>query len=78
VFWIQTASFRSRTGAEAMAADLGDKGIPGRLQVSDVGGKPFYRVRVGPYTNRDEAEKFLSWIKGVDGLENSYISVVAR
>lgn len=76
LFWIQTASFRNRGGAEAMAASLGEKGIAGRLQVSDVGGKPFYRVRVGPYTNRDEAEKFLSWIKGVKGLEQSYISVV--
>jgi DedD protein len=78
VYWIQTASFRSRTGAEAMAANLGDKGIPGRLQVSDVGGQPYFRVRVGPYTSRQEAEKFLAWIKGLAGLEQSYISVVAR
>ncbi len=78
VYWIQTASFRSRTGAEVMAESLGDKGIPGRLQVSDVDGRPYYRVRVGPYTSRQEAEKFLAWIKGVKGLEQSYISVVAR
>ena len=76
MLWLRRASFQSRSGAEAMAASLTQKGIAGRLQVRDVGGKPFYRVRVGPYTNRDEAEKFLAWIKAVDGLEQSYISVV--
>lgn len=78
VFWIQTASFKSRSGAETMVAGLGQKGITGRIQVSDQAGQPYYRVRVGPYTSRGEAEKFLSWIKAVKGLEQSYISVVAR
>jgi DedD protein len=78
VYWIQTASFRSRGGAEAMVGTLGQKGITGRIQVSDQSGQPYYRVRVGPYTSRDEAEKFLSWIKGVKGLEQSYISAVTR
>lgn len=78
VFWIQTASFTNRSGAETMVASLGQKGITGRIQVSDQAGQPYYRVRVGPYTSRGEAEKFLIWIKAVKGLEQSYISVVAR
>jgi DedD protein len=78
VYWIQTASFKSRTGAEAMVATLAESGVTGRVQVGDVGGQPYYRVRVGPYTSRDEADKFLSWIRGVRGLEQSYISVVNR
>jgi DedD protein len=57
---------------------LGQKGITGRIQVSDVGGQAYYRVRVGPYTSRAEAEKFLAWIKGVRGLEQSYVSAVTR
>ena len=78
IYWIQTASFKSRSSAESMVATLGEKGITGRVQVSDVGGQAYYRVRVGPYTSRDEAEKFLSWIKGVKGLEQSYVSAVSR
>lgn len=78
VYWIQAASFKNRTGADEMVATLAEKGITGRVQVSDVGGSPYFRVRVGPYPSRQEAEKFLSWVKGVKGLEQSYISAVSR
>ncbi|MFW6387745.1 MAG: SPOR domain-containing protein, partial [bacterium] len=37
-----------------------------------------YRVRVGPYDNRNEAQKFLSWIQELEGFEQSYVSLVTR
>jgi DedD protein len=78
VYWIQAASFKSRSSAEATVAALGEKGVTSRIQVSDQSGQAYFRVRVGPYTSRGEAEKFLGWIKGVKGLEQSYIAVVSR
>ena len=36
----------------------------------------FFRVRIGPYASRVEAEKFLAWVQRVDGLDGSYISEV--
>jgi hypothetical protein len=29
---------------------------------------------VGPYDNEQEAEKFLGWVKEIEGFESSYIS----
>jgi DedD protein len=78
VYWIQTASFKNRSAAEAMVGALGQKGLTGRVQVGDVLGQPYFRVRVGPYTSRGEAEKFLGWIRAVKGLEQSYISAVSK
>jgi cell division protein FtsN len=36
----------------------------------------FYRLRVGPYTEKAEAEKFLDWIRDIEGFGTSYISLV--
>jgi hypothetical protein len=35
-------------------------------------------VRIGPYTNRNEAEKFLLWLRDVDDLGDSYITQITR
>ena len=43
---------------------------------SSLRNETFYRVRIGPYSNKGEAEKFLSIVKQVQGLESSYISMV--
>ena len=40
------------------------------------GKESYFRVRIGPYTNKGEAEKFLSTVKQIQGLESSYISMV--
>ena len=36
----------------------------------------YFRVRIGPYTNKQEAEKFLAIVRRIQGLEASYISLV--
>jgi hypothetical protein len=42
----------------------------------DVGDQTYFRVRIGPFENTGEAEKFLAWIKNVNGFESSYVSQV--
>ncbi len=76
LYWIQTASYARRSSAEAMVEALASRGITSRIQIKDVDGGTYFRVRIGPYTVKSEAEKFLAWVKGVDGLEQSYISLV--
>jgi cell division protein FtsN len=75
-YWIQTGSYRSQDKAEQLAAQLGAKGLVGRVFSSDVKSGTWYRVRIGPYSNKGEAEKFLAIVKQVQGLESSYISMV--
>ncbi|MEJ2664900.1 MAG: SPOR domain-containing protein [Spirochaetia bacterium] len=76
-YWIQAGSYKDRNKAELLNATLTDKGLTGRIMTRDVKGDTFFRVRIGPYSNKKEAEKFLSWIKALKGLENSYISEVS-
>ncbi len=73
-YWIQAGSYKSKSLAETQSAKLTDHGFSSQLITREVGGTLYYRVRIGPYANSAEAEKFLSWIKVIDGMEDSYVS----
>ena len=75
-YWIQTGSYKSQTKAEELSALLSGKGLSARLFSFMSGGSTYYRVRIGPYGNKDEADKFLSIVKQIQGLESSYLSMV--
>jgi cell division protein FtsN len=75
-YWIQTGSYKSQTRAEELAALLSGKGLSARLFSYVLGNVTYYRVRIGPYGNRGEADKFLSIVKQIQGLESSYLSMV--
>ena len=77
-YWIQAGSYKSRTRAETLNTRLTGHGIAGTIQTRDIRGDLWFRVRVGPYANQAEAEKFLDSLKTIDGLEQSYISQVTR
>ena len=75
-FWVQVGSFASRSRADALGQRLSDQGIVSRVTTRASDAEVFFRVRVGPYASRVEAEKFLAWVQKVDGLDGSYISEV--
>jgi cell division protein FtsN len=75
-YWIQTGSYKSQSKAEDLKALLEGKGLGSRVFSSSSNGDTFYRVRVGPYSNKAEADKFLALVKQVQGLESSYISMI--
>jgi cell division protein FtsN len=75
-YWIQAGSYTSQTRAEQVKEKLQAKGIKSRIVSKDVQGQNYFRVRIGPYENREEAEKFLAWIKEMQDFEGSYISQV--
>jgi cell division protein FtsN len=74
-YWIQTGSYKSKSKAENCNAVLIENGLSGRILTRTIHNETYFRVRIGPYANMKEAEKFLTWIKKIDGLEESYISV---
>jgi cell division protein FtsN len=73
-YWIQVASFKDRYQAENTAKALENQGLKGTLSTANVNGKAVVRVRVGPYTNQAEADKFLAWLKPVKEFDGSYIT----
>jgi DedD protein len=76
-YWIQTGSYQSQSKAEDLVSRLGDKGLNGRVFSFSLQGATWFRVRVGPYTSKGEANKFLAEVKKLQGLETSFIAQVA-
>ena len=77
-YWIQAGSFTSRTRADKIKSELDQLGFTGRIMSQEVDGTLYYRVRIGPYQKKDEAQKFLSWVKEKEHFSGSYISQVYR
>ncbi len=75
-YWIQTGAYKSQSKAEELISTLADKGLSGKVFSYDSGSGTYYRVRIGPYTNQGEADKFLSIVKQIQGLDASYVSQV--
>lgn len=75
-YWIQTGSYKSQSKAEELVTLLQGKGLGSRVFSYASNGDTYFRVRVGPYSNKGEAGKFLELVKQVQGLESSYISMV--
>mgnify|MGYP000866535569 CR=1 FL=1 len=72
-YWIQVASFSSKLKAENMQRLLAEKSLTSYLQSSVIDGKTWYRVRVGPYTSKTDAERWLATVKKIPDCGASYI-----
>ncbi|MCD6397415.1 MAG: SPOR domain-containing protein [Spirochaetaceae bacterium] len=75
-YWIQAGSYSSKSRAESSSKVLADKGFSNLITIKTVNTDDFFRVRMGPYSSKGEAEKFLSWVKKIDSYDKSYISEV--
>lgn len=77
-YWIQTGSYSSRARADRIKEELDELGLSGRILSKDIDGTNYYRVRIGPYQEKSEADKFLNWVQQREQFKNSYISQVYR
>lgn len=73
-YWIQLIASPSRDRVEQARTTLSDYSLGGRVTTRDVDGELYYRLRVGPYESHSEAEKFLEWIRDIEGFGGAYIS----
>ncbi|MDR2517553.1 MAG: SPOR domain-containing protein [Spirochaetaceae bacterium] len=72
-WWVQAGSFSSMNHADSAKDNLALRGITSIVENSDVNGKIWYRVRIGPYTSQNEADYWLALIKTMEGFEQSQI-----
>jgi DedD protein len=72
-YWVQAGSFSVKARADGVKETLASKGISSIIENREVNGQTFFRVRVGPYTSREEADYWLPLIKSINGFENSQI-----
>ena len=73
-YWIQAASFTSRGRADELKQALAEKGVAALISVKDISGKSWYRVRIGPYPTKVEADGWLGRLKGIPGCAEAYAS----
>lgn len=55
-YFIQVGAYRRAEDAEAQRAELAMQGLTARVTERDQAGRTVYRVRLGPYETRDEAD----------------------
>lgn len=71
-YWIQVASYSTKKAAEAARSKLEEnKIIADIFTYQDSSEKVYYRVRVGPYTTKSEAEYWMNKIIQVKDFEKS-------
>ncbi|MCQ2586315.1 MAG: SPOR domain-containing protein [Treponema sp.] len=77
-YWVQAAAYSNKKTAENARAVLDDNKIPADIfTYQDAKGKVFYRVRVGPYTTKSEAEYWRTKIEKISEFSKaeSYITM---
>ena len=73
-YWIQAASFSSRGRADELKQGLSEKGVAALITVKDISGKSWYRVRIGPYSMKADADGWLGRLKAIPGCTEAYVS----
>jgi cell division protein FtsN len=76
-YWVQAASFETKKNADAARGTLEENRIPGEIfTYSGSDGKLLYRVRVGPYETKSEAERAQAELRRIKNFENNQTFVV--
>ncbi|MBN2618254.1 MAG: SPOR domain-containing protein [Spirochaetales bacterium] len=73
-YWIQVGSFSTSAQASKSVEALKERGLSSRVVLKTVDGKSVYRVRIGAYESKEEADKFCDEVKKIAGYEGSYVS----
>lgn len=72
-FYIQAGSFSTLANAERAQQMLADNDIRSIIETRNINGKTWYRVLVGAYASKDEANRFKPTVQAVKGFENAMI-----
>lgn len=73
-YFVQVGAFRSQAEADAQRARLAMLGWEARMSEREQNGRPVFRVRVGPFGKRDDAEQIKQKLDGA-GVESALVRV---
>lgn len=73
VYWIQVASFPNSIKAEELQATLNQKGISSTIQTREINGTLYYRVRIGAFNSKGEAEQFDKTLMSLPQIDETRI-----
>lgn len=77
-YWVQTGAFSTKVRAEGVKDTLASKGITSIIVNREQDGKTLFRVRVGPYTSKTEANYWLELVKSIDEFSGSMVFQTPR
>jgi len=73
-YFVQAGAFRTQADADAQRAKLAMLGWEARVSEREQSGRPVFRVRVGPFAKRDDAEQLKEKLDGT-GVESALVRV---
>ncbi|MBD9395048.1 SPOR domain-containing protein [Acidovorax sp. ACV01] len=73
-YFVQAGAFRTQVDADAQRAKLAMLGWEARVSEREQNGRAVFRVRVGPFTKRDDAEQLKEKLDGA-GVESALVRV---
>ena len=73
-YFVQAGAFRTQTDADAQRAKLAMLGWEARVSEREQNGRTVFRVRVGPFAKRDDAEQLKEKLDGA-GVESALVRV---
>lgn len=73
-YWVQAGAFRTPEDAEQQRAKLAMMGLVARVSERDQSGRVVYRVRLGPFDKKDEADKTKARVDS-SGVEAALVRV---
>ncbi len=73
-FQVQAGAYGSQAEAEQQKAKLAMMGLEARLQAREVNGRTMYRVRLGPYAEREQADAVRVKLQDA-GIESALVRV---
>lgn len=73
-YFVQVGAYRTANDAESQRARLSLGGIEARVSERDQSGRPVYRVRVGPFDKRGDADLTKEKLEGL-GIEAALVRV---
>ncbi|MDR6213175.1 SPOR domain-containing protein [Paracidovorax wautersii] len=73
-YFVQAGAFRTQADADAQRAKLAMLGWEARVSEREQNGRTVFRVRVGPFTKRDDAEALKEKLDGV-AVESALVRV---
>lgn len=73
VYYIQVGSFPNSIKADELQSVLNQKGIHSAVQTRDINGTLYYRVRIGAFSSKLEAEQFDLTLKSLPQIDETII-----
>jgi cell division protein FtsN len=74
VYFVQVGAFASQPDAEQQRARVGLMGLKARISEREQAGRTMYRVRLGPFNKKEEADSLQDRLAG-EGLEAALVRV---